>query len=369
MQWTTLAQFSDPFPLSAFPQPLYRIPALTVTNTGRILVAYDVRSDWRDLPADFDIALRTSDDRGQTWSPARPLRAHTPGHGFGDASLIYDPHTDTVMCWYVGSQGKSYFTAEKGGEGLELWLASSTDHGNTWNHRDMSYLRPEYVAGMFCSSGNGAVAPDGTIFQTFVARIDGENYAICAHSSDHGQTWHMGEPIGPCCDENKVVVTPSGKLLLHARDTPYRRQAISEDNGRTFTQPHPVPALIEPGCNGGLICVGNTLIASICADSGGRARLSLHLSEDEGQTWSLPILVDCGATAYSVMTALDSDTCAMVWEADNYQRIVYATFDVNELRALCAFPATSHEQPLSVPSWEPRKGTPGYAHPPAVNAN
>lgn len=59
---TVITRAGQPFPGSAFSSPLYRIPALTVTTSGRILIAYDVRKDWRDLPADFDIALTYSDD-------------------------------------------------------------------------------------------------------------------------------------------------------------------------------------------------------------------------------------------------------------------------------------------------------------------
>ena len=88
MHITTIARAGHPFPGSAFETPLYRIPALTVTAPGRILVAYDVRSDWRDLPADFDIALVSSDDAGKTWSAPRALRRHTPGHGFGELTQI-----------------------------------------------------------------------------------------------------------------------------------------------------------------------------------------------------------------------------------------------------------------------------------------
>lgn len=61
-----LARSGDPFEGSAFAVPCYRIPALAVTASGRVLAAWDVRLDWRDLPGDFDIALRHSDDHGRT---------------------------------------------------------------------------------------------------------------------------------------------------------------------------------------------------------------------------------------------------------------------------------------------------------------
>ena len=148
-----LASSGDPFPGSAFAAPVYRIPALAVTGSGRVLAAYDVRLDWRDLPGDFDIALRHSDDHGLTWSDARLLRRHEPGRGFGDASFVVDPDSGRVFCWYVASTGRSFFSAEAGPDaaGLELWLSVSDDDGLTWRHRDFTALKPAHVTGMFAS--------------------------------------------------------------------------------------------------------------------------------------------------------------------------------------------------------------------------
>ena len=76
MDTTILARTGDPLPGSAFDRPCYRIPALTVTRTGRLVAAWDVRADWRDLPGPFDIVYRTSDDHGRNWSKTRFLRPH-----------------------------------------------------------------------------------------------------------------------------------------------------------------------------------------------------------------------------------------------------------------------------------------------------
>ena len=359
--WTLIAQGGEPFEGSAFEHPIHRIPALCVTTSGRVLVAHDVRQDWRDLPAEFDIALRTSDDRGLTWSAPRVLRRHSPGHGFGDASLTVDPATGAVHCWYVGSTGHSYFSATADAPGLELWCATSHDDGATWTHRDLSELRPAGVAGMFPASGNGTVLDDGTLVQPFVARIGEQNWAVCARSVDHGASWTMGEPVGPGCDESKVIGLGAGRVLMHARNRPNRMTCWSVDGARTFSTPIPTPELVEPACNGGLARVGGVLVASICDDPTQRRRLALHLSLDDGVSWSPPILVDSGAAAYSVLAALDDHTLIVVWEADDYQRILAATLSLDELGVV---DGTWGAQAVTV---TPRAGTPGAAQPPVVN--
>ncbi|MGL5247707.1 MAG: hypothetical protein ACRC8U_05875, partial [Brooklawnia sp.] len=89
-----LSRAGEPSPGAAFARPCYRIPALAVLPAdrpdapGRIVAAWDVRADWRDLPGPFDLVLRHSDDGGRTWSPMRVLRQHEGERGFGDASLL-----------------------------------------------------------------------------------------------------------------------------------------------------------------------------------------------------------------------------------------------------------------------------------------
>ncbi len=359
METTILARSGVPFEGSAFDAPVYRIPALAVTASGRVLAAYDVRLDWRDLPGDFDIALRHSDDHGRTWSDPRALRRHTPGHGYGDASFVVAP-SGHILCWYVGSTGRSFFSAEAGPDapGLELWLSHSDDDGATWTHREMTALKPADVTGMFASSGNGTVTASGRLLQPFVLRTaSGEHFAAIAHSDDDGETWTLGERVGPDCDENKVLGLPGGSVLLHARATPRRRTARSTDGGVTFTDPVPDAALVDPACNGGLALLAGpdagrpVVVASTCDDPTERTRLSVRTSLDDGRTWSDPVLVDAGASAYSVCVPLADGSLGLAWEAGDYDEIVFARIDVDEAGRV---------------EVEPRAGRPGAAKPPEV---
>ncbi|WP_067782700.1 sialidase family protein [Actinomyces vulturis] len=366
----TLATAGTPFPGSAFASPIYRIPALTRTGTGRLIVAFDVREDWRDLPADFDLAYMVSDDNGKTWSRPRPLRAHTPGHGFGDASLTYDPSSGIILCWYVGSTGESYFSARPGGPGLELWLATSDDDGQTWSHRDFSFLRPANVGGMFTASGNGAVGHGGLLLQPFVARIDDENWAITARSYDHGDTWSMGEPVGPHCDENKVIALPDDSILMHARSRPHRYWAISTDDAQHFSSPQSDLSLTDPACNGGLCECGGVMLASMCDDPSERTRLGIHVSVDNGRTWSPAIIIDEGACAYSVMTALDDDHVVVVWEADDYLTLQCAIYSLSELGLMRNGDCWSWDSDrVTLSPRGVQEGCAAVAKPPVVNAN
>ena len=361
MEVVTLARAGDPLPGAAFEHPCYRIPALAVTPTGRLIAAWDVRADWRDLPGAFDVVQRVSDDNGRSWGPVRRLRRHTSERGFGDASLIADPVHGRLHCWYVASTGRSYFTADAraSGEGLELWLATSVDDGESWEHRELSALRPEWVGGMFAASGNGIAlargAAAGTLLQPFVLRdpATGTDHAAVAASADGGETWRLGAAIGPGCDEGKLVELADGGVLLHARARPRRRRAVSRDAGRSFGPVRVDPALVDPACNGGLARWGDRLVCSLLDDEHDRRRLALRLSADEGGSWSPPVVVDTGAAGYSVVAEFPDGALGVAYEYGDYAGIAFCRIGRDEVG-----------WDGSAPTLAPRIGTAGAAQPP-----
>lgn len=333
---SVLAQRGDPFDGAAFTSPCYRIPALAVTPAYRLLAAWDVRADWRDLPGPFDVVYRCSDDLGHSWGPLRVLRRHTASEGFGDASFVVGP--GVVHCWYVSSAGRSFFDAEPGaGEGLRLWLASSFDDGQTWQHRDLTAsLKPDDVTGMFASSGNGLTLREGAhagrLLQPFVLRTAaGQHFAAMAYSDDDGTTWALGERIGPDCDENKVTELPGGRVLLHARATPRRRWAVSDDGGVTFGPPVAHEQLVDPACNGGLSRWGSQVVATILNHPSERRELAIRRSADGGESWTPALGIDDGACAYSVALELPDGALAVAWESGDYDAIVFARIARDEV--------------------------------------
>ena len=324
-----LARSGDPSPGAAFDRPCYRVPALAVTATGRVIAIWDVRLDWRDLPGDFDLVQRTSDDNGLTWSATRVLRAHEPERGFGDASLTADPLSGRLLCWYTASTGHNYFTARPG-DGLQSWLAISDDDGETWSHREYTdALRPAWAGGMFAASGNGIVlkqgASAGTLLQPFVLRepSEGLDFAAVASSVDGGASWRLGPRVGPACDEGKVVELNDGRVLLHARSRPLRKRAIATGPDFAFESPAPDLALIEPGCNGGLTSWAGRLACTLLDDPRNRRRLVLRLSDDDGNSWGAPMLLVEGAAGYSVITELADGALGIVYESGDYAGITF----------------------------------------------
>lgn len=341
----TLARSGDPFAGAPVPAPCYRIPALAVVGE-RIVAAYDVRTSPLDLPGPNGIALTISDD-GSAWREPRWLRAPKGAWGCGDASLI--SVGEDLLCWYVGSAGTSFWEDQAPGGDWSLWLASSTDGGDSWTHRELSHeLWPGDAGCLFASSGNGLRLSTGRLLQPMVLRRSGtqDRSVAMAISDDDGQVWRLGCPV-PGCDETKVAELPDGTVVLHARATPSRLVAFSADGGESFTVPN--PDLPDPGCNGGLTTLSDGRLActlvhpdgepgpagavALPDPTGGRgarsgpdwaARRNLVLRVGSPGRWGAAQVLDAGLAAYSVCVALPDGRVAVAWEYGAYEGIRFA---------------------------------------------
>ena len=346
----TIARSGEP--VLGVPAPCHRIPALAVVGE-RLLLAHDVRTSPLDLPGPNGIALRHSDDRGRTWSAPRWLHRPDGGWGFADASLV-TLADGTVLAWAVASSGGSFWDDQRPGEGWRVWLSRSTDGGATWAHTDQS--RSVWPAGagcVFASSGNGVQLAGSRLLQPLVTRRAGTQLRDCrmAISDDGGATWTLGAPVEGG-DETKVAETPDGRVWLHARSTPRRLVADSDDGGETFSAPRPdVP---DPGCNGGLAALPDgrlacTLVhpagaaapaAEVLPDpTGGRGtssgprwadRRNLVLRTGTPGDWGPPTVLDPSLAAYSVAQPLPGGGLAVAWEFGHYDGIRFAVVDPSE---------------------------------------
>src|SRR6201999_3570378 len=90
------------------------------------------------------------------------------------------------------------------------------------------------------------------------------------------------------------------------------------------------PELRDPSCMGSIFResfddpAGGILYSG--PDSTKRENGTIHLSRDDGATWPVQRVLWPGGFAYSVLTKLPDGTLGCLFEADNYQRIVFARF-------------------------------------------
>lgn len=336
--------------------PFYRIPALTVTSQGTLLAAYDARPTLADLPGPIAIVMRRSTDGGLTWEPQTVVREGTPPEGFGDPSLIVDTTTRRIFLFHAAGRNQGFFGSHIGNghddpDILQADYSYSDDDGLTWRHRRITRdIKNPAWGGLFASSGQGIQLRHGPhagrLVQQYVVRHLGQTWAASAFSDDHGDTWRMGQLVGPDADENKSVELSDGTLMLNIRAKPFRKVATSSDGGATWTGLRNEEQLIDPANNASVIRVhpgagpgspeARQLLFSNTESRDRRHNLVVRMSCDDGATWPIRKVVEPGGASYSTLARLPDGRFGLLYERGGVTAIVFASFSLDWLGGGCA---------------------------------
>ena len=373
------------------PSSVFRIPALARLDDHSLIAVFDARPTLTDLPGPIDVVYAISRERGATWSDIRILRTTDDGtgvRGFGDPCVIVD--RDLLHVLYAESDAVGFWDSRSGDDDTDphlLRTSSSTariadllaedpEHRAAWTHRTHTHTirtsaretlaRQDIdgeVAGLFVASGHGIALHEGStapgrLLTGAVTRIAGQIRVAVLASDDRGQTWRMICVMPPGGDESAIAQRPDGTVVLHARARGRRLQALSTDGGESFSPWEPIDALVDPSCNGDLLALGGTLIASHCADPDVRRNLAITCSDDGGQTWARQLVINDGSAAYSALVdlsphaaqAVDSsgegpqtDTgrsqdlreIGVLWEADGYRELRFRRVRLQDVNQPC----------------------------------
>jgi sialidase-1 len=328
----------------------YRIPALLQTRKGRLLAVVDARHESdRDLPAPISLVMRTSSNRGRTWSNAVTIRKVANG-GVGDASLLLDKRTGRVWCFHnYGPPGIGFFTAKAGARSgpatLQFHAMFSDDDGATWSEpRDLTpqVKDPAWQAMLAVSGTDIQTSGYRYLVPTVVRDERGVTSARNAYSDDGGETWKIGPAIGPGSDESHCVELADGTILQNMRSGHTRAVARSADGGITFGPVTHDAALVDPVCNASITCYrrgGRDLLIFTNAASTKRENLTVKLSSDEGKTWTAGRTIHAGPAAYSTAIVLDDGSIGVLYErgeTSSIEKITFARFDLRWAEAAVA---------------------------------
>ena len=119
---------------------------------------------------------------------------------------------------------------------------------------------------------------------------DGFDFSLIAISENNGDSWSFSEPIvGAGCIQPALAFCKDSSIVAYMRDNgpaPHRQmKSISDDFGKTWSivKDSEIP---NPGSGADMVKLnsGNWALVSNDLDNG-RYRLTVMLSDDEGQTW------------------------------------------------------------------------------------
>jgi Neuraminidase (sialidase) len=263
--------------------------------------------------------FRTSKDDGKTWSEAVPVCKGINPKEPASFYLLRTQNNTLVLVYLNFAEYRFEWDEErkepKEGCKLEVWAIRSLDGGKTWV--DNQRLLGGYNANFF------------GLIQTRTGRIvvplehlasDPGRIVVCSfYSDDEGKTWKRSNWIDlgghghhDGAMEPTVAELSNGRLLMLIRTSLDRFwQAISDDGGRYWrtVQPSPIDASNSPGYllklkSGRLVLVWNRLNPegrvwqksvlpqhTEFPSSWHREELSIAFSEDDGRTWTKPIVL------------------------------------------------------------------------------
>lgn len=357
-------RFSEVFHSGGDPYKEVRIPSVVVTSRGTVLAF----AEGRRIPNDHgqnDIILRRSTDGGETWLPLQTVHAHEELVLVNPCAVVLDTGRILLMYqqfprgWHARPIKKLAKVLEPGYTSpyvSRTLLVHSDDDGETWSEpREVTRgtKRPAPIVSTAAGPGIGIVkqrAPHvgRIVIPTNEGWWEGDersfNVYMC-FSDDNGETWQYGEvaPVGNAGrgDEVQVVERADGTLLLNSRGQKghigARKIATSTDGGETWSELVDDPALVASGCMATILRHSwpedgeSRILFANPATTKGRHTGTVRMSYDEGKTWPVSRVVYPGDYAYSCLTRFEDGDVGLLFEADDYGKIVFARFGINWL--------------------------------------
>lgn len=318
----------------------FRIPGLICTDKGTLVGCFDARYlNEVDLCGDIDVAVVRSTDGGQTWSKPSVAMDSGPGtdNGCGDPCILQDTKTGRIWLQALACHFDGGMALRKSKPGLKpeetgQWeMVYSDNDGKSWSKKPKNVTedvkQPEWTL-YFAGPGNGITLKDGTLVFPSQFWVEMNPQSTICYSKDNGKTWKTGgsgvpHPTSEC----QIVELNDGSIMINCRNearSGKRAVYVTKDLGDTW-EPHEtnLKALQEPTCQASIIraktAEGDLLLFSN-PKSGGRNRMTIRYSKDEGKTWSDGYQYDVRASlGYSCLAMVDENTVGVIYETSHRQ--------------------------------------------------
>jgi sialidase-1 len=329
---------------------LYHIPGVVVTAKGTVLTWCEARkrpngvSDWDDIR----ILLRRSTDDGRTWSTPKSV-ASVDGPKEKNPFALRMKNVDPKDVTY----NNPVLIADKDGtihmlfclEYMRCFYQRSTDDGATFSPpveitSVFEGFRKDYDWKVLATGPNHSIQLKSgrLVVPVWLSTGTGGNahrpsVTATIYSDDQGKTWKAGDIAVPCTEEwinpNETVALElnDGRVMLNVRSESkaHRRIVTTSGDGATgWSTPRFDEALLEPICMAGIVRYnhdGKNLVLFSNPDNlskkkgveepgknRDRKNVSIKVSQDDAQTWSLNKPLEPGPSMYSDIAVTHSGT-------------------------------------------------------------
>ena len=262
---------------------------------------------------------RVSRDDGRTWSAPRKIPGSKPGTP-RPGQLVRTREGTIILAYHDGDTYKRVWDKKKRqyspDSRQDIWTIRSQDEGKTWTDRQRIFegYGAIFINMMQAEGGNVVLPLQGLL-------VDRTHHAMCSYvSQDQGKTWTRSNVIDlgghgnhEGAFEGTVGQLSDGRLWMLIRtNLDQFWSAYSSDGGLAWRviEPSGIDASSAPGyllrlASGRLVLVWNRLYpegktsyprrrdghSTSIATSWHRDELSIAFSDDDGRTWTKPVVI------------------------------------------------------------------------------
>lgn len=332
----------------------FRIPALIETKSGKLLSFCEARNTEADFykgneslfpttpvgssskdTGDIDLVVKASTDGGKTWEKMSIIADDKNNTCGNPCPIVADDGTIHLFwCWqqFPSTIDSEIFpTLPKDGHKRRVMYTRSTDEGLSWSSpRDMTIELKDMTWTWYATGPcHGIQIKTGKYKGRLLVPCnhrdaqDNINYSHCVYSDDNGETWKLGGSTEAGGNESCIVELSNGTVMTNVRsiglNSQNRAQSISTDGGINWGPLIINNDLLDPGCQGSIINLykdGNPSNILILSNNHyqNRSKMSISVSKDDGDTWSVAAVVWGKRSAYSDLCLMNDGSLALLYE-------------------------------------------------------
>lgn len=315
---------------------VYRIPVIIKTKNNILLAFSEKRYNGLGDSGKIKIVLKKSFDKGYNWKNEKVVW-EDGDNTCGNPCPIVDK-SGTIHLLMTWNEGKANEKGIMKGKWKRIpYYTKSEDDGETW-------IRPKIIEGKYkdwnwgwyaTGPGNGIQLDNGRLIapcnhSTMYNSCKSPYKSHLLYSDNNGKTWEKSISQPEYTNESSVIELKNGDIahIMRLQNKKKRCIGISKDKGETWENTYIDKNLISSICQGSSIRFNDWYLISVPIDEY-REKLTIYFSKDL-ENWKKKIIY-LGSSAYSNLVKLDDNNIGIIYERDNYNRIVFEKISFDSL--------------------------------------